>query len=63
MRGSRPSARYGHTCTAISDSRMLIFGGAGDDDDGQLTRFNTVHIFDISMSSYSLHRRILHIDV
>lgn len=44
--GPRPSARHGHSATALGDGRVLFFGGACEDEDGKMRRFNDVHILD-----------------
>ena len=42
MSGTAPSARYWHSATAVSDERLVVFGGTA----GGSLLFNDVHALD-----------------
>ncbi len=50
--GPRPTARWKHTLTAVSEDRLVLVGGK---DDGQI--FDEIYIFDCKEQKWNLEQR------
>ena len=50
--GSKPSARWKHSLTAVSDDKLVVVGGK---DDGQV--FDDIYVFDCKEKNWSLEPR------
>lgn len=48
--GTTPAERWGHTATAISDDRIVVYGGANDDE----RTLGDLHVFDLKAHKWTM---------